>query len=200
MIIWINGGFGSGKTQTSYELQKRLEKAYVFDPENVGFYIRSNIPHDIKTPDFQDYPVWRQMTTNMLRHTASAYDGIVLCPMTVTNINYLNEILNPIENEFDIKHFTLTVTKETLEKRLKARGEKKNAWAFDQVERCVTSLSNDAFKEHIHTDEMTIDQVVEEIAHRCNLKLKNDTRSNMRKKLDRIVVWKKHVRLLSLFR
>ncbi|HEO8420615.1 Tunicamycin resistance protein [Mycobacteroides abscessus subsp. abscessus] len=26
MIIWINGTFGSGKTTTAYQLEKRLEK------------------------------------------------------------------------------------------------------------------------------------------------------------------------------
>ena len=37
MIIWINGSFGSGKTQAAYELNKRIENSFVFDPENAGF-------------------------------------------------------------------------------------------------------------------------------------------------------------------
>lgn len=38
MIIWINGAFGSGKTQTAYELCRRMRGAYVYDPENAGGY------------------------------------------------------------------------------------------------------------------------------------------------------------------
>lgn len=39
MIIWINGAFGSGKTQTSYELQRRIPNSVVYDPEKIGFLL-----------------------------------------------------------------------------------------------------------------------------------------------------------------
>ena len=39
MIIWINGAFGSGKTQAAYELCRRMRGAYVYDPENAGCFI-----------------------------------------------------------------------------------------------------------------------------------------------------------------
>ena len=39
MIIWINGAFGAGKTQAAYELRRRAENAYVYDPENAGYFI-----------------------------------------------------------------------------------------------------------------------------------------------------------------
>ncbi|MDR0635583.1 MAG: AAA family ATPase, partial [Treponema sp.] len=29
MIIWINGAFGSGKTQTAFELNRRWNNSYV---------------------------------------------------------------------------------------------------------------------------------------------------------------------------
>lgn len=44
MIIWLNGAFGAGKTQTAYELRRRLPGSYVYDPENAGFFIRDNLP------------------------------------------------------------------------------------------------------------------------------------------------------------
>lgn len=37
MIFWVNGAFGAGKTQTSYELHRRIPNSFVYDPENVGF-------------------------------------------------------------------------------------------------------------------------------------------------------------------
>ena len=36
MIIWINGAFGSGKTNVAYELNRRIESSYVYDPEEIG--------------------------------------------------------------------------------------------------------------------------------------------------------------------
>ena len=45
MILWINGAFGSGKTTTAYELHRRLKPlSYVYDPENVGYFLRKNEP------------------------------------------------------------------------------------------------------------------------------------------------------------
>ena len=37
MVLWISGPFGVGKTQTSYELQRRLRASVICDPEHVGF-------------------------------------------------------------------------------------------------------------------------------------------------------------------
>lgn len=59
MIIWINGTFGAGKTTTAYELVKRLEKAFVFDPERFGYVLMKNIPPALQKDDFQDFPLER---------------------------------------------------------------------------------------------------------------------------------------------
>lgn len=47
-IIWINGAFGAGKTQTAYELHRRLENSFVYDPENIGFFLNQNLPRQVK--------------------------------------------------------------------------------------------------------------------------------------------------------
>lgn len=44
MILWINGAFGSGKTTIAYELNRRIQDSYVYDPENVGYFLRKNAP------------------------------------------------------------------------------------------------------------------------------------------------------------
>ena len=60
MILWINGAFGAGKTTVANELNRRIENAYIYDPENAGYFIRKNIPQQINTEDnFQDYKLWR---------------------------------------------------------------------------------------------------------------------------------------------
>ncbi len=193
MIIWLNGGFGSGKTQTAYELNKRIENSYVFDPEETGFFIRSNIPKETSKSDFQDHDVWRLLNNQMISYINANYSGTIIIPMTVTDENILNELTENL----DIKHFTLTVTSDTLTKRLKGRGEKKSSWALKQVSRCVNSLSKESFKEHVHTDDLSIDEVVEEIARRCKINLRPDNRSILKKKIDRLKVWNAHIKLFK---
>ena len=68
MIIWLNGAFGAGKTQTAWELRRRMADAYVYDPENAGFFIRKNLPPSLLTGDFQDYPMWRAFNLDMRAH------------------------------------------------------------------------------------------------------------------------------------
>ncbi len=54
MIVWLNGAFGAGKTTAAYELHRRLENSFVYDPENAGCFLRKNMPEECHTPDFQD--------------------------------------------------------------------------------------------------------------------------------------------------
>jgi hypothetical protein len=39
VIIWINGGFGAGKTTLAKELHRRLPDAVVYDAEDVGLML-----------------------------------------------------------------------------------------------------------------------------------------------------------------
>ena len=43
MIIWINGAFGSGKTTCANILQKQLPNAFLYDPEQAGFFYTESI-------------------------------------------------------------------------------------------------------------------------------------------------------------
>lgn len=198
MIIWINGAFGSGKTQAAYELQRRLTKAYVFDPEEVGFYIGKNLPEISRKSDFQDYPMWREFNGSMLSYLSNSYDGIIICPMTVTNKTYYKEMTESlVSTGVNVKHYVLSARPETILRRLRSRGEGKNSWAASQLNRCVELLADKAFQEHIETDELSIDEVVEEIARRSKLDIKNDPRSQLKKKWHRLMVMKRHIRLFN---
>ena len=133
------------------------------------FYIRDNLPAELAKNDFQDFPQWRKFNASMLNYICSEYKGVVICPMTITNLTYLDEIREAINRDVEIRHFTLIAEIETLTKRLKGRGEKENTWVFHQIERCANTLSDQAFKEHIVTDHLTIDEVVQKIADSCEL-------------------------------
>lgn len=195
MIIWINGAFGSGKTQTAFELHRRLPNSFVYDPENVGFYIRKNIPNELSKGDFQNYTIWREFNFSMLKYISKEYNGIIIVPMTIVNSQYFNEIIESLRNDgIEVKHFMLRASKETLLKRLKSRGDGKNSWPAQQIDRCLEGLSNEIFKKHIDTDNLSIEQVVHEIALQSNINLLPDNRTKIRKLYDRVMIKLKHIR------
>jgi hypothetical protein len=90
VIIWINGGFGAGKTTLAEELHRRLPDAVVYDPEDVGLmlwkWIRPN-------GDFQHLPSWRELVVatalSLRRHHAET----LIVPMSLIRDAYRAEIL-----------------------------------------------------------------------------------------------------------
>ncbi len=195
MIIWINGAFGAGKTQTAYELHRRIAPSYVYDPENVGYFLRKNLPEALGgKDDFQDIPLWRQFNREMLTYLADGYSGVLLVPMTVVNKNYYEEMVGELSKRHEVRHFILCASRETLLKRLAKRGEGKRSWAAGQIDRCLDAFRSDMSWERIETDTMRLCQVVEFIARATDIELIPDRRSGLRKGVDRLVTWYRHIR------
>ncbi len=194
MIIWINGAFGSGKTQTAYELHRRLPNSYVYDPENAGFFIRKNLPKPAQLADFQDYPMWRTFNRDMLDYVAAHNTGDIIVPMTVTNRAYFDEIIGALSRKYEVKHFILYAEKAVLLKRLASRLEGKSSWAAQQINRCITAFQEDITEIKIHTDHMSIFQVVETIGELSGVALLEDRRSGLKRRFDRFVTKCRHIR------
>ncbi|WMT42951.1 AAA family ATPase [Paenibacillus sp. D2_2] len=195
MIIWINGAFGVGKTTTAFELQRRIPNSIVYDPEHVGYFIRKKLPKSIHKADFQDYPMWREMNYSMLHHLSEEFIGTIIVPMTITNPDYFAEIVGRLRGAgADISHVTLLASRDTLLKRLKGRGEKANSWPVQQIDRCLTSLGTEVFAEHVYTDDLMADDVVERIASISGVTLSPDTRSRFRRAMDRKLITIRHIR------
>lgn len=198
MIIWINGAFGAGKTQTAFELHRRIPNSFVYDPENVGYFIRSNLPKSIQTSDFQDYEMWRQFNYAMIAYMDQKYEGTLIMPMTIVNPQYFQEIIGELRQQgVQIHHFALMASEETLIRRLRSRGDGKNSWPAQQIDRCLLGLSKDVFRHHIQTDHMTIEAVAEKIAARSGITLLPDPSGKMMKKIKRAITQWKHIRFFS---
>jgi hypothetical protein len=194
MIIWLNGAFGAGKTQTAYELNRRIPNSIIYDPEQIGFFINRNIPKELNKGDFQNHPIWRELNYTTLKYIHNEYKGIIIVPMTIVNPQYFEEIVGKLrEDGVIVNHFVLWANKDTLQKRLRSRGEKKNSWGEQQINRCLEGLSNAMFDNQIETDEMTIEQVSETIAATLDIPLQQDKRNQFKKKLDRMIMQIKRV-------
>jgi hypothetical protein len=198
VVIWINGAFGAGKTQTAFELNRRIPNSFVYDPENIGFFIKKNIPSSIVKGDFQDYEAWREMNYTFIKYIEERYDGTLIIPMTIVNPRYFNEIVGVLRNKgLEVKHFALMASKETLLKRLKGRGDGVNSWGARQIDRCLMGLSNKIFAEHIDTENMSIEEVAEKIAFLSGISLFPDKTGRFTKRLSRLITQLKHMRIFS---
>lgn len=99
MLIWVNGPFGGGKTQTAYELRRRLRV------------------------DFQDMPAWRQGVFEVLDLVLDRHPGPVIAPMTLVEPAYFDEIIGRLRDRGrDVHHFALLADRQTVLRRLRERG------------------------------------------------------------------------------
>ncbi|MBU5255826.1 AAA family ATPase [Tissierella praeacuta] len=195
MIIWLNGAFGSGKTTCAFELNRRLPNSFVYDPENIGYFIRNNTPKEIQKSDFQDHGQWRLFNYEMLKYIALEYLGIIIVPMTINNHQYYEEIIQRLRDDgIILKHYILYADKETILKRLNKRLERGETWAKSQIDRCIEVFNTEITEEKIITDNRSIDYVVEEIAKRSGVTLLPDKRTFLKKRIDRAITLIKHIR------
>jgi len=198
LIIWINGAFGSGKTTTAFELHRRLPGSFVYDPENVGYFIRRNSPPAFSEGDFQDIPLWRETNHNLINLISANYNGTLIIPMTLVNPAYFEEIIGKLKADgLDVRHFILCAGKEELLRRLKRRSMwifRSDSFATGSIDRCLHAFNNLVTDEKIDTESKSVNVVVEEIAQRCGLSLSPDKRTRLGRFLHRTRVKLRHIR------
>jgi hypothetical protein len=198
MIIWLNGAFGAGKTQTAFELHSRIPDSFVFDPEQIGFFLGKIVPPAVRRSDFQDHRLWRELTYESLRYVAQNYTGTIIVPMTVINPEYYDQTVGAlIKTGLQVHHFTLLASRQTILRRLRRRGDGINSWGARQLDRCLMSLSDEIFKFHLDTEGKNIEMVAEEIARHVGLKLKPSTWHPVLRPLKRTIVQIRHIRFLD---
>jgi hypothetical protein len=208
MLVWINGPFGGGKTQTAYELHRRLPGSVICDPEHVGFGLHRMTPPKLRG-DFQDLPAWRQGVYEVLDLALGKHDGPLIVPMTIVEPGYFQEIIGRLrERGHDVRHFSLLAQRETVLRRLRERGfghaiqfiAGKNAslrretFAVSRLEVCLERLSRPEFAVHIWTDKLTVPQVADHIAGSAGLTLQPNIDSVLSGRLRRAWIGIKHIR------
>lgn len=209
MLVWINGPFGGGKTQTAYEIHRRLPGSAVCDPEHVGFGLRRMMPAKL-LGDFQDLPAWRQGVYEVLDLALGEYDGPLIAPMTIVEPGYFQEIIGRLhERGHDVRHFSLLARRETVLRRLRERGFghavqfiagkgaplRRESFAVSKLEICLERLSRPEFAEHVWTDRLTVPQVADHIADSAGLTLRPNTDGALTGILRRGWTGIKHIRL-----
>jgi hypothetical protein len=208
MLLWINGPFGGGKTQTAHEIQRRLPGSVICDPEEAGFGLRRMLPPELRG-DFQDLASWRQGVVEVLDLALAKHDGVVIAPMTVTNSRYFEETVGRLgELGHDVRHFALLAQRETVLKRLRERGFghllqyvagkdaplRRESWAVRQLDHCLERLREPEFAEHLWTDHTTVAKTADRIAVLAGLTLTPNRDGVVRGRLRRAWTGAKHIR------
>lgn len=208
MLLWINGPFGGGKTQTAHEIQRRLPGSVICDPEHAGFGLRRMFPPELRG-DFQDLTAWRQGVVEVLDLTLTRHDGVVIVPMTVTDSGYFAQTVGALrELGHDVRHFTLLAERDTVLRRLRERGfgrilryavgknagTHRESWAVRQLDHCLERLSEPEFAEHLWTDHSTVPKTADRIAVLAGLRLRPNKEGALRNRLRQARVGLRHIR------
>jgi hypothetical protein len=209
MLLWINGPFGGGKTQTAYEIQRRLPGSVVCDPEHVGFGLHRMLPPGLRG-DFQDLASWRQGVVEVLDLALTKHEGVVIAPMTVTDPGYFDQTVGRLrELGHDVRHFSLLAQRETVLKRLRERGVGRllqlfagkdpvphhETWAVQQLDHCLERLQEPEFAEHLWTDHTTVPKTADRIAVLAGLTLRPNNEGAVRTRLRQARVGIRHIRI-----
>jgi hypothetical protein len=201
MLIWLNGPFGGGKTQTAYELSRRLPASVVCDPEQAGFGLRRMLPRDLRT-DFQELRSWRAGVVEVLDLVLRKHNGPVIAPMTVIDPTYFEETVGRLRDmDHEVHHFSLLARRETVLKRLQSRGLgralpfTRDTWAMSKVDACLSSLQAPPFASHVWTDDLAIPEVADHVAQAANLPLTPNTDTRVQAYARRAWTTLKHVRI-----
>jgi AAA domain len=119
VIIWINGGFGAGKTTLAAELHRRLPAAVVYDPEEVGLMLWKWLP---RKGDFQHLPSWRDLVVATALALRRHHADTLIVPMSLIRDAYRSEILGGLAAaREEVLHVFLELDADVLRERLNAR-------------------------------------------------------------------------------
>jgi len=119
VIIWINGGFGAGKTTLAQELHRRLPAAVVYNPEDVGLMLWKWLPPN---GDFQHLPSWRELVVATALSLRRHHADTLIVRMSLIRDAYRAEILGGLAAAGEqVLHVFLEVDAGVLRERLNAR-------------------------------------------------------------------------------
>ena len=118
MIVWLNGPFGAGKTAAADELVERDAMWRRFDPEMVGFLVRSQF-QDYGYADFQQLSAWRRLTPIVADDIARETGQHLVIVQTVLVQQYWNELAEGIRDRgHALHHVLIEAPADTLRRRI----------------------------------------------------------------------------------
>jgi len=171
MIIWINGAFGSGKTSVAQAIHQKVSNSFIYDPEQVGYFLWNNFPDALKRKgNFQHMDIWREFNYKILKHINANYSGAIIVPMTIYLKQYYDEIPGRLASDgVPVESFILSATKPTIINRLLQRSDDDECWAAQHIDICLNAFEQEIPGEKINTEEKSINEIACEIIKRTQI-------------------------------
>jgi broad-specificity NMP kinase len=175
MVVLINGALGVGKTTVAGHLRERLPGSAIYDPERVGYVLRRLPGWDAlrrpRTDDYQDARVWRWSVGAGVRLARRWARGPVIVPMACSDRGHFDDVVARLRRaDADVRVFCLRATRETIVRRLAARGDlvegAGSEWIRRRVAECLAAHADAHFGEPVATDDRSATQVADAIAAR----------------------------------
>lgn len=170
-VVFLNGSFGVGKTSVAKALVRHLPRSVRYNPEIFPNGWLWRVPRFVRlenrdTGDYQDMPLWRELTVHTLRQMRRLAP-VVIVPMAFSNRDYLREILGKTRRfDSDVHHFCLVAPLETVEARLRQRGDapKHLEWQLRRARTCCEAHHSRDFAIRIDASDRPPEVLAAEIA------------------------------------
>lgn len=170
-IIWINGPFGIGKTQTAQILHERLPGSFIFDPEEMGSALKKLTPKF--TGESQAHPMWIPLMLDALQFAVKQADGPLIVPVTIADVSRHRRMMSGLKDRgMAVRHYTLLAPADVVQARLRRRNDHLTRWDSSEVEERLSDFRSEQFARHIEAGERSPDAIAEEIASDLGLSLR----------------------------
>ena len=197
MLIWLNGPHAVGKTQTAFELHRRLPGSFVCDPEHLSIGLRRMLPQEMGS-DARVRALWRHGVGDVLAMVLDGRAGggaPVIAPMTVSDPGALKAIIDPLRAAgHEVHHVTLLASRDVVLRRMRWRLESPRGLTGRRIDEVLDALQAPEFARHLRTDGMSIGAVADAIAAQAGLTLESDDTGPLSRQARRIAVQLRNVR------
>jgi hypothetical protein len=147
VIVYLNGGFGVGKTTVAELLVSELEPAMLFDPELVGGILRDTVSGIDPRSDFQEYPAWAVLVQTFLGDLRRYYPAAtIVVPMSILDKEKRCDVVERMRDvDPDFYDFTLIADRDELRRRILERPLKASSreWCLQHLDAAPTAASFD---------------------------------------------------------
>ena len=152
------------KNKSCKSSPSKIPNSILYDPELLGDFFQENLPKAVCPEDFQDYPIWRQTTVQIIRDLATKTGQVIIVPMTVFKKEYCQEIIEQgLIEDMCVQHYILVAEKETILDRLNKRTQENNNWALKHLDNCLQAFEDQIPGRKIDTDGLRPDEVAASI-------------------------------------
>lgn len=125
----------------------------IYVPKCLGNFFTEKFSTSAYPEDFQDYPIWRRATIQIIRDLASKTDKIIIVPMTIFKKEYYQEIIEQgLSEDIYVQHYILVADKNTILSRLNNRTQENNNWALNHLDHCLRAFGDPISGQKINTD------------------------------------------------